>query len=137
MSNANLRAFDFIIKYCSIDLQILGGLEVDQEGSLSNWIIPGKKMPGMGGAMDLLVGAKKVIVAMEHSAKGKPKILKKCTLPYTAVHCVNKIITEMCVFDVTEKGLVMTEINPEYTVDDVSAVTEAAFTVASNIKAVC
>jgi len=137
MSNANLIAFDFIIKYCSIDLQILGGLEVDQEGSLSNWIIPGKKMPGMGGAMDLLVGAKKVIVAMEHSAKGKPKILKKCTLPYTAVHCVNKIITEMCVFDVTEKGLVMTEINPEYTVDDVSAVTEAAFTVASNIKAVC
>lgn len=137
MSNANLIAFDFIIKYCSIDLQILGGLEVDQEGSLSNWIIPGKKMPGMGGAMDLLVGAKKVIVAMEHSAKGKPKILKKCTLPYTAVHCVNKIITEMCVFDVTEKGLVMTEINPEYTVDDVSAVTEAAFTVESNIKAVC
>ena len=137
MSNANLIAFDFIIKYCSIDLQILGGLEVDQEGSLSNWIIPGKKRPGMGGAMDLLVGAKKVIVAMEHSAKGKPKILKKCTLPYTAVHCVNKIITEMCVFDVTEKGLVMTEINPEYTVDDVSAVTEAAFTVASNIKAVC
>lgn len=137
MSNANLIAFDFIIKYCSIDLQILGGLEVDQEGSLSNWIIPGKKMPGMGGAMDLLVGAKKVIVAMEHSAKGKPKILKKCTLPYTAVHCVNKIITEMCVFDVTEKGLVMTEINPEYTVDDVSAVTEASFTVASNIKAMC
>ncbi len=118
-------------------MQIFGGLEVDQEGSLSNWIIPGKKMPGMGGAMDLLVGAKKVIVAMEHSAKGKPKILKKCTLPYTAVHCVNKIITEMCVFDVTEKGLVMTEINPEYTVDDVSAVTEASFTVASNIKAMC
>ena len=62
---------------------------------------------------------------MEHSAKGKPKIMKKCTLPYTAVHCVNRIITEMCVFDVTENGLVMTEINPEYTVDDVSAVTEA------------
>ncbi len=120
-----------------VNVSILGGLEVDEEGSLSNWIIPGKKMPGMGGAMDLLVGAKKVIVAMEHSAKGKPKILKKCTLPYTAVHCVNKIITEMCVFDVTEKGLVMTEINPEYTVADVSAVTEASFTVASNIKAMC
>ena len=109
---------------------ILGGLEVDQEGSLSNWIIPGKKMPGMGGAMDLLVGAKTVIVAMEHTAKGAPKILKKCTLPYTAVHCVTKIITEMCVFDVTKDGLVMIEINPEFTVDDVRAATEADFTVA-------
>ena len=113
---------------------ILGGLEVDQEGSLSNWIIPGKKMPGMGGAMDLLVGAKTVIVAMEHTAKGKPKILKKCTLPYTAVHCITKIITEMCVMEVTKDGLVMTEINPEFTVDDVKAATEADFTVAEDLK---
>ena len=113
-----------------VNATILGGLEVDQEGSLSNWIIPGKKMPGMGGAMDLLVGAKNVIVAMEHTAKGNPKILKKCTLPYTAVHCVTKIITEMCVFDVTKDGLVMTEINPEFTVDDVKAATAADFTVA-------
>lgn len=120
-----------------VNTTILGGLEVDQEGSLSNWIIPGKKMPGMGGAMDLLVGAKKVIVAMEHSAKGKPKILKKCALPYTAVHCVNKIITEMCVFDVTENGLVMIEINPEYTIEDVIAETEAPFIVDPNIKAMC
>ena len=119
-----------LIRGGHVDATILGGLEVDEEGSLSNWIIPGKKMPGMGGAMDLLVGAKNVIVAMEHTAKGAPKILKKCTLPYTAVHCVTKIITEMCVFDVTKDGLVMTEINPEFTVDDVRAATEADFTVA-------
>ena len=117
-----------------VNATILGGLEVDQEGSLSNWIIPGKKMPGMGGAMDLLVGAKNVIVAMEHTAKGKPKILKKCTLPYTAVHCITKIITEMCVMEVTKDGLVMTEINPEFTVDDVKAATEADFTVAEDLK---
>ena len=117
-----------------VNATILGGLEVDQEGSLSNWIIPGKKMPGMGGAMDLLVGAKNVIVAMEHTAKGNPKILKKCTLPYTAVHCVTKIITEMCVMDVTKDGLVMTEINPEFTVDDVKAATAADFTVAQDLK---
>ena len=123
-----------LIRGGHVDATVLGGLEVDQEGSLSNWIIPGKKMPGMGGAMDLLVGAKTVIVAMEHTAKGKPKILKKCTLPYTAVHCITKIITEMCVMEVTENGLVMTEINPEFTVDDVKAATEADFTVAEDLK---
>lgn len=117
-----------------VNVTILGGLEVDQEGNLANWIIPGKKMPGMGGAMDLLVGAKKVIVAMEHTAKGKPKILKKCTLPYTAVNCVDKIITEMCVFIRTSDGLVMTEINPEYTVEDVRMATEAEFQVVDDLK---
>ncbi len=120
-----------------VNATILGGLEVDQEGSLSNWIIPGKKMPGMGGAMDLLVGAKNVIVAMEHTARGKAKILKKCTLPYTAVHCVTKIITEMCVFDVTKDGLLMTEINPEFSVDDVKTATEADFTVAEELQPMC
>ena len=120
-----------------VNATILGGLEVDQEGSLSNWIIPGKKMPGMGGAMDLLVGAKEVIVAMEHTAKGKPKILKKCTLPYTAVHCVTKIITEMCVIDVTDKGLELVEINPEFTVDDVKAATEADLIVSPDLKSMC
>ena len=117
-----------------VNVTILGGLEVDQEGNLANWIIPGKKMPGMGGAMDLLVGAKKVIVAMEHTAKGKPKILKKCTLPYTAVNCVDNIITEMCLFIRTSDGLVMTEINPEYTVKDVRMVTEAEFQVVDDLK---
>ena len=116
-----------------VDATILGGLEVDEEGSLANWIIPGKKMPGMGGAMDLLAGVRQVIVAMEHTARGIPKILKKCTLPLTAVHCVTKIITEMCVFNVTDTGLVLTELNPQYTIDDVQAVTEAEFAISKNL----
>ena len=120
-----------------VDATILGGLEVDQEGSLSNWIIPGKKMPGMGGAMDLLVGAKYVIVAMEHTAKGKPKILKKCRLPYTAVKCVNKIITEMCVLEVTDQGLLLTEYNPEYTLDQIREATEAELIISPDLKSMC
>ena len=117
-----------------VDATILGGLEVDEEGSLSNWIIPGKKMPGMGGAMDLLVGAKHVIVAMEHTAKGNPKILKKCRLPYTAVHCVTKIITEMCVIECTDKGLVLAEYNPEFTVEQIQAATEATLIISPELK---
>ena len=117
-----------------VDATILGGLEVDEEGSLSNWIIPGKKMPGMGGAMDLLVGAKKVIVAMEHTAKGNPKILKKCRLPYTAVHCVSMIITEMCVIQCTKEGLVLTEYNPEFTVEQIQAATEATLIISPELK---
>lgn len=120
-----------------VSTTVLGGLEVDESGSLSNWIIPGKKMPGMGGAMDLLVGAKNVIVAMEHTAKGRPKIVKKCSLPYTAVECVTKIVTEMCVFEVTPQGLVMTELNPAYSVEDVAAATEAGFTVADELISMC
>ena len=88
----------------------------------------------MGGAMDLLVGAKNVIVAMEHTAKGNPKILKKCKLPYTAVHCITKIITEMCVLEVTDKGLYMTEINPEFTVEQVQAATEAELIISPELK---
>lgn len=117
-----------------VDATILGGLEVDAEGSLSNWIIPGKKMPGMGGAMDLLVGAKKVIIAMEHTAKGAPKILKKCRLPYTAIHCVNKIITEMAVIEVTKDGLLLTEYHPEFTVEKIQAATEAELIVSPDLK---
>ena len=107
---------------------------MDAQGNLANWIIPGKKMPGMGGAMDLCVGARKCIVCMEHTAKGNPKIFEKCRLPLTASHCVNKIITEMCVLEVTENGLVMTEINPEFTVEQVKAATAAPITVAANLK---
>lgn len=114
-----------LIRGGHVDATILGGLEVDEEGSLANWIIPGKKMPGMGGAMDLLVGAKNVIVAMEHTAKGKPKILKKCKLPYTAVKCITKIITEMGVMLVTPEGLLLTEYNPEFTVEQIQEATEA------------
>ena len=123
-----------LIRGGHVDATILGGLEVDEEGSLSNWIIPGKKMPGMGGAMDLLVGAKNVIVAMEHTAKGAPKILKKCKLPYTAVHCVTKIITEMCVIECTKDGLLLTEYNPEFTVEDIQAVTEAKLIISPDLK---
>ena len=126
-----------LIRGGHVDATILGGLEVDEEGSLSNWIIPGKKMPGMGGAMDLLVGAKEVIVAMEHTAKGNPKILKKCTLPYTAVHCVTKIITEMAVINVTDKGLELVEYNPEFTVEQIQAATEATLIVSPDLKPMC
>ena len=123
-----------LIRGGHVDATILGGLEVDAEGSLSNWIIPGKKMPGMGGAMDLLVGAKNVIVAMEHTAKGNPKILTKCKLPYTAVHCVTKIITEMCVIECTKDGLLLTENNPEFTVEDIQAATEAKLIISPDLK---
>ena len=123
-----------LIRGGHVDATILGGLEVDEEGSLSNWIIPGKKVPGMGGAMDLLVGAKNVIVAMEHTAKGNPKILKKCKLPYTAVKCITKIITEMGVMVVTDKGLELTEINPEFTVEQVQAATEATLIISPELK---
>jgi acetate CoA/acetoacetate CoA-transferase beta subunit len=123
-----------LIRGGHVDATVLGGLEVDEEGSLSNWIIPGKKMPGMGGAMDLLVGAKNVIVAMEHTAKGNPKILKKCKLPYTAVKCITKIITEMGVMEVTDKGLVLTEYNPEFTVEQIQAATEATLIISPDLK---
>ena len=124
-----------LIRGGHVDACILGALEVDEEGSLANWIIPGKKMPGMGGAMDLCVGAKKCIVAMEHTAKGRPKILKKCTLPYTAVKCVDMIITEMGVIRVTPDGLELTEINPDYTVEDVQKATAAELKISPELKA--
>jgi len=116
-----------------VDATILGALEVDCHGSLSNWIIPGKKVPGMGGAMDLVVGAKKVIVAMEHTAKGAPKILNDCRLPYTGINCVDLIITEMGVMEVTNQGLVLKEINPEYTVDEVQAATECKLIISQEL----
>lgn len=117
-----------------IDVTMLGALEVDEQGNISNWIIPGKKLPGMGGAMDLVVGAKKVIVTMEHTQKGEPKILKNCRLPLTALNCVDLIITEMGVMEVTDKGLVLTEINPEYTPEEVQRVTEAELIISPELK---
>ena len=123
-----------IIRGGHVDVSILGAMQVDEEGDLANWMIPGKKTPGMGGAMDLLVGAKKVILAMEHTAKGNPKILKKCTLPLTAKGQVNMIITEMGVMEITPKGIVLTEINPEFTVEQVQAATEAILIIADNLK---
>lgn len=117
-----------------IDATVLGALQVDEQGSLASWMIPGKMVPGMGGSMDLVVGAKKVIVAMEHTSKGQIKIMKKCNLPLTAYKEVNLIITEKCVFEVTDDGLLMTEINPMFSVDDIKSVTEADFIVAEDLK---
>lgn len=123
-----------IIRGGHVDVSILGAMQVDEEGDLANWMIPGKKTPGMGGAMDLLVGAKRVILTMEHTAKGNPKILKKCTLPLTAKGQVNLIITEMGVMEITKEGIVLTEINPLFTVDEVQAATEAKLHVSPNLK---
>lgn len=117
-----------------IDATVLGALQVDEEGSLANWMIPGKFIPGMGGAMDLVVGAKRVIVVMEHLSKGQIKIVKKCNLPLTAYKEVNLIITERCVMQVTDNGLVLTEINPMFTVDDIRNTVSADFTVSDDLK---
>lgn len=108
-----------------VDVTVLGALEVDEEGSLASWIIPGKKVPGMGGAMDLVVGAKKVIIAMPHTNNGRSKILKKCTLPLTAYKEVNLIVTDMAVMEVRADGLHLLEIHPSYTIEQVVAATEA------------
>jgi len=123
-----------IVRGGHVDVTVLGAMQVDPSGDLANWTIPGKLTPGMGGAMDLLVGARRVILAMEHTAKGRAKILKKCTLPLTAKGQVNTIITEMCVMEITEKGIVLTEIHPEFSVEDVKAVTEADFIVSENLR---
>lgn len=123
-----------IIRGGHVDATVLGALEVDEKGNLANWMVPGKMVPGMGGAMDLVTGAKKVIVAMNHTAKGSHKILKECTLPLTAVNAVDLIITEMGVMEVTDKGLVLTEINPAYTVEDVQNATGARLIISENLK---
>jgi acetate CoA/acetoacetate CoA-transferase beta subunit len=123
-----------IIRGGHVDATILGAMQVDEQGDLANWMIPGKLTPGMGGAMDLLIGAKYVILAMEHTAKGAPKILKKCTLPLTAKGQVNKIVTEMGVMEITDKGIVLQEIHPEFTVEEVQAATEATLIISPDFK---
>ncbi len=111
-----------------VDVCVLGALQVDQEGSIANWMVPGKMVKGMGGAMDLVAGAKRIIVTMDHVAKdGSPKILKKCTLPLTGVRVVHTIVTELAMFDVTPEGLVLREIDGETTVADLRKATEAPF----------
>ena len=117
-----------------IDATVLGALQVDEEGNLASWMIPNKLVPGMGGSMDLVVGSKKVIVVMEQLAKNQIKIVKKCSLPLTASAEVDLIITERCVFEVTKDGLLMTEINPLFTLEDIKNSTEADFKISENLK---
>jgi 3-oxoacid CoA-transferase subunit B len=118
-----------------MDLSILGAMEVDEKGSLANWMVPGKMVKGMGGAMDLVAGARRVVVTMEHTTKqGTPKILKKCTLPITGVEVVDLIITEMGVIRVTPGGLVLEEIAPGLTAEDVQKATEPALAISKSLR---
>lgn len=123
-----------IVRGGHLDATVLGAMEVDEHGNLANWIVPGKMVAGMGGAMDLVVGAKKVIITMMHTQKGEHKILKKCTLPYTALGVVKLIITEMGVMEVTPEGLLLTELHPDYSLDQICAATGCELKISPDLK---
>lgn len=138
--NAGGAMFDSALSFAIVrgghlDATVLGALQVDEQGNLANWMVPGKIVPGMGGAMDLVAGAKRVIIAMEHVGKdGKPKIMKKCSLPLTACGEVDLIITDYCVFTVTEQGLVLKEKAPDVSFETIQAATEADYVISADIK---
>lgn len=128
-------SFSFgLIRGGHVDLTVLGALEVDKMGNLASWIIPGKLVPGMGGAMDLVTGAKKVIIAMLHTAKGKPKILDECTLPLTAKGVIDLIVTELGVMEVTDKGIVLKEINKDTTIEEIKSLTACELIIDDNLQ---
>lgn len=120
-----------------VDLTVLGAMQVDQEGSIANWMVPGKMVKGVGGAMDLVAGAKRVIVAMQHMDKsGEAKLLSKCTLPLTGMNCVNRVVTDLAVIDITKEGFVLREIAPGNTVEDIIRATGANLKIDPELKTI-
>ena len=124
-----------MIRGSHLDLSVLGALEVDQEGNLANWMIPGKMVKGMGGAMDLVAGSKKVIAAMRHQNKKKQsKLLKKCRLPLTGLKCVNRVVTDLAVIDITSKGFLLLEKAPDVSIEEIQSATEGDLEISPQLK---